>query len=149
MEIYRIISLLNQTFQSDAWHGPSVREGLAGISGEQSLRRLPNTHSIIEIVAHMTEWRKYVLKKLDGDSDYMVSAAMNFPQCRDWTQTVTQLEESQAQLITSLEKFPEEKLDQLVAGVTTGRTYYMLLQGIIHHDLYHTGQILLIRKATE
>lgn len=148
MEIQRIISLLRQTFEKDAWHGPSVREGLADISAEQALRRLPNTHSIIEIVAHMTAWRKYVLRKLDDDGEYTVSDEMNFPQSSDWAETVRQLEESQATLLASLEKFPDEKLDQPVAGITTGRTYYKLLHGIIHHDLYHTGQILLIKKAT-
>lgn len=148
MEIQRIISLLRQTFEKDAWHGPSVMEGIADISAEQASGRLPNTHSIIEIVAHMTVWRTYVLKKLEGDAGYTVADEMNFRPAAEWAQTVNQLKESQATLLTALEKFPEEKLHEAVGGVTTGRTYYQLLHGIIHHDVYHTGQILLIKKAT-
>ncbi|MEX2231643.1 MAG: DinB family protein [Cyclobacteriaceae bacterium] len=146
-EIQRIVSLLKQTFEKDAWHGPSVKEVLNKITPEQVFNRLPDTHSIIELVAHMTSWRIYVTKKLSGDDAYKVTEELNFPQNTNWTDTVKQLEESQCQLITAIEKFPEEKLTELVAGFRDPYTYYTLIHGIIHHDLYHTGQIMLIHKA--
>jgi hypothetical protein len=58
-EIERIISLLKQTFEKGAWHGPSVKEGLQGITEEQALQKLPHTHSILELVGHMTAWRHF------------------------------------------------------------------------------------------
>lgn len=149
MEIQRIISLLKQTFEKDAWHGPSVKEALDGISAGQASKKLENTHSIIELVGHMTAWRRYVVKKLEGDPAYAVSDEMNFPQTFDWAHAVAQLEDSQSELLAALEKTSDAKLDQPVPGLTSDRTYYQLLHGIIHHDLYHAGQILLIKRATQ
>jgi hypothetical protein len=113
-----------------------------------AFNRLPGTHSIIELVAHMTSWRIFVIKKLEGDSGYTVGDETNFPQATDWGKTSKDLDESQSGLLTAIEKFPDEKLSHLVEGVTSKYTYYTLIHGIIHHDLYHIGQIKLISKVT-
>ena len=147
-EIQNLVSLLKQTYEKGAWHGPSVKQGLENISDEQAFSRLPDTHSIIELVAHMAAWRIYVVEKLKGNAAYKVTDELNFPQLTDWKQAVQQLDESQAQLIAAIEKFPEEKLREKVAGFIDAYSYYTLLHSIIHHDLYHTGQIILIKKAT-
>lgn len=147
-EIQRIVSLLQQTFEKGAWHGPSVKEVLNKITVDQIFNRLPDTHSIIELVAHMTSWRIYVTKKLSGDDTFKVTDDLNFPQNTDWVETLQRLEESQGQLISAIEKFPEDKLTEQAAGFRDPYTYYTLIHGIIHHDLYHIGQIILIRKAT-
>src|SRR5688500_16540849 len=147
-EIQRIVSLLKQTFEKGAWHGPSVQEVLNKITVDQVFNRLPHTHSIIELVAHMTSWRIYVTRKLSGDDAYKVTDDLNFPANTDWPQTLRQLEESQRQLILAIEKFPAEKLTEQVAGFRDRYSYYTLIHGIIHHDLYHAGQLMLIQKAT-
>lgn len=146
-EILSVISLLKRTFEKDAWHGPAVMEALADLPEAHAWKKLPHTHSIIELVAHMTAWRTYVFKKLIGDSDYKVSDEMNFPAASSWPETMKRLKESQDDLLTALEKFPAEQLHVTVPGAAPGTTYYMLVHGIIHHDLYHTGQILLMKKA--
>jgi uncharacterized damage-inducible protein DinB len=144
----KIISLLNRTFDKGAWHGPSVKEVLASISPQQAHHRLNSSHSIIELVAHMISWRTYVIKRLEGDNAYNVAEENNFPQGTEWTKTLEQLDASQVSLVRAIEKFPPEKLSELVQGVTEKYTYYTLIHGIIHHDLYHIGQIKLISKAT-
>jgi uncharacterized damage-inducible protein DinB len=147
-EIERIISLLKQTFEKGAWHGPSVKEGLQGITEEQALQKLPDTHSILELVGHMTAWRHFVERRIKGDISYSVSPEMNFPKGQTWQENLENLDKSQEALLASLEKFPPGKLPEQVPNTGNGATYYSLLHGIIHHDLYHTAQIILIRKAT-
>jgi len=88
----------------------------------------------------------YVIRKLDGDDAYEVTDALNFPASTDWHATRQQLDNSQQQLIKSLKNFRGD-LGQLVPGREKPLSFYKLLHGIIHHDLYHTGQIVLIRKA--
>jgi uncharacterized damage-inducible protein DinB len=144
-ETEKIISLLQHTFEKDAWHGPAVKEVLNGVTEKTALNRLPDTHSIIELVAHMTAWRTFTIKKLEGDDTYQVTDALNFPDVRDWPEALRELEASQALLLKAVEKFPEEKLSAIVPGHPYN--YYTLIHGIIHHDLYHTGQVMLIRKA--
>lgn len=147
-EIQKLTSLLTRTFDKGAWHGPTVTEVLTHINPANAFNRLPTTHSIIELVAHMTSWKTYVTKKLQGDNSFMVTDELNFPAATDWLQTVKALEESQQELLIALSNFHEDKLSELVQGVTDKYTYYTLVHGIIHHDLYHTGQIMLIVKAT-
>ena len=146
-ETQKLVSLLKRSFDKGAWHGPSVKETLATITPETSSKRLPNTHSIIELVLHMTTWRNFVIHKLEG-KDYQVNDEMNFPKSTDWSKAVQNLEESQNKLLALVEKFPIEKLSELVPHPNAKYTFYTMLHGIIHHDLYHAGQIILISKAT-
>ena len=146
--LQKILSLLKQTYSKDAWHGPSVKEVLENITAEQSLKKLPNTQSIIELVCHMTSWRIYVIKRTTGDLDYQVAQELNFPQDKNWNECLRQLEQSQEKLISAIQKFPAAKLEEMVPNSETPHNYYQLLHGIIHHDLYHAGQIVLIKKAT-
>jgi uncharacterized damage-inducible protein DinB len=147
-ETQHIAALLEQTFQRGAWHGPSVKEVLEKVSGAQAYERLPNTHSIIELVAHMASWRIYVVRKLAGDELYTVSEEQNFPALRTWETALRELDESQTRLMVGLRSFQPARLHEQVPGVTAPLTFYTLLHSIIHHDMYHTGQIMLIQKAT-
>jgi hypothetical protein len=144
-EIQYIISLLRKTFNKGAWHGPTVRESLDGLSESQVFNRLPDTHSIIELVAHMAAWRKYVVKKLKGDVAYKVTEELNFPQPDNWESTLNELYESQNELLAAIETFAPANLEEQVPWTQEPFSYYAI---IIHHDLYHIGQINLIKKAT-
>ncbi len=83
-EIDHIKSLLKKTFEKGAWHDPSVLEVLSDIDEESASYKLPNTHNIIELIAHMTVWRIFVIKKIQGDRGYILSNAMNFPEPTGW-----------------------------------------------------------------
>ena len=146
-EVQRIASLLKRSFEKNAWYGPSVKEVLEGITPEQACHRAANTHSIIELVAHMTSWREFVLSRINGPFDFTVTEENNFPKIDDWNAALSNLEKSQHALITALESFTPEKLEELVPHGSHKYTYYTLLHGIIHHDIYHTGQISLLKKS--
>jgi uncharacterized damage-inducible protein DinB len=146
-ETQKLVSLLKRSYDRGAWHGPSVKETLELVSPEISSNRLPNTHSIIELVSHMITWRKFVIAKLEG-GDLKVTDEMNFPKQNDWSKVIEELEGTQAKLLSLVETFPVEKLGELVPHPNAKYTYYTMINGIIHHDLYHTGQIILITKAT-
>src|SRR5688500_16080812 len=94
-EIEKITKLLHRSFERRAWHGPTVKESIQDITQETSSKRLPHTHSIIELVGHLTTWRNYVVKKLNGEIEYNVADEMNFPAITDWSQAVADLEKSQ------------------------------------------------------
>jgi uncharacterized damage-inducible protein DinB len=147
-EIQKLQSLLHRTFEVGAWHGPTVKEVLAPVSQETAHAKLPNTHSIIELVSHMITWRNFVAKRLGKDPAYKVSEDMNFPVVTDWSQVLKDLDESQKKLEAAVADFPADRLSELVPHVESKYTFYTLIHGIIHHDLYHIGQIMLIRKAT-
>ena len=146
-ETEKIISLLKRTFDRGAWHGPSVMEALKGIEADQAKQRLGTTHSIMELVAHMTSWRQYVISRIQGNNSFTITDDMNFPKREDWNNVLEELYASQEELLELIESFPVYKLSELVPASPFNYTYYTLLNGIIHHDVYHSGQIMLIRRA--
>jgi len=144
METNNIAALLEKTFQGPAWHGPSVLEALENITTQMQSHKISDSHSIIELVAHMTSWRNFVTKRLNGDSTYEVSDAENFPAATDWKSTLENLKKSQTILIAAIRAFPENKLFTTVP--TRKYDFYTMLHGIVQHDIYHTGQIILLKK---
>src|SRR5436190_24209291 len=97
----------------------------------------------------MTSWRVFATKRLQGDDDYQVSDDLNFPEPGPWNQALKDLRESQAGLIEAAKKFPDGRLGELVPSKTQKYTYYTLLHGIAQHDVYHAGQIMLIRRSVQ
>jgi uncharacterized damage-inducible protein DinB len=153
-ETLRIIDLINDTYESEeAWHGPSLVASLRDVSPAVAEARLtPNTHSIAEIVYHITTWRIFVARKLQGDKEFDVSTPDKdwkiFGQVDDfeWETLQMELSLSQDELVTHLEQMEDDSyLEEIVSG--RNYSYYTLLHGIIHHDLYHAGQISLIKKG--
>ena len=147
MEITNIASLLEKSFKGPAWHGPSVQEALEGITPKVMSNKISDSHSIIELVAHMTTWRNFVTKRLSGDATYEVSNEENFPLATDWKKTLDDLKKSQETLLAALKAFPENKLFTTVP--TRKYDFYTMLHGIIQHDIYHIGQIVLLKKQTK
>ncbi|MEN0005805.1 MAG: DinB family protein [Bacteroidota bacterium] len=148
-EIQTIVALLQRTFNGSAWHGPNVLSVLEALSMEQLSQKRGNSHTIITLVAHMLAWRVFTLKKLQGDEDYDVTEALNFPVLpvteENWNHLMQQLKYNQQQLLTLLEQQSDDLLQQVVPG--KDYPYFLLLHGNIHHDLYHLGQIVLLSKA--
>jgi len=147
-ELEHIAKLLHSTYYGNAWHGPAVKQVLAGITESQSQLRIPGAHSIVELVGHMTAWRTFVIQKLLGNNEYTVAESANFPAGLTWDQTLEALEKSQSELNDAIARFDGSRLNDLVPHKGYKYTFYGLLHGIIHHDLYHIGQIALAKKQT-
>ena len=153
-EVLRIIDLLNDTYESEqAWHGSSVVEILRGVSPKMANRRLsPSTHTIAELVFHITTWRIFAARKLQGDSMFDINTkeknwkTFSIMDELEWETLQMELSLSQEELVSELEKRTKDDfLDQIVPG--RDYSYYTMLHGLINHDLYHAGQIALIKKG--
>ncbi|MCC5928387.1 MAG: DinB family protein [Cyclobacteriaceae bacterium] len=148
-EISRMVELLKDTFNGTAWHGPSVMKVVKNIDTETAFKQVEPIHTIAELVAHMTAWRIFTIKRLLGQHEYDVMEKDNFPKFRlsddaTWTEIIARLEDSQDVLIETLYKHDDQKLLEKVEN--KAYNYYTLIHGIIQHDIYHTGQIILISK---
>ncbi|HRI78995.1 MAG TPA: DinB family protein [Cyclobacteriaceae bacterium] len=146
-ETERIARLLEKTFDRQPWYGSSVMEILQKVSPEARATRTGKSHTIIELVLHMTSWRKFVIHRLRGDDAFQVSEDLNFPKAGAWEDAVAELKATQAELIAAIKSFPEERLGELVPSSSFKYTYYTLLHGIIQHDVYHIGQIAFINSG--
>ena len=148
-EIDPILDQLQRAFTAQAWHGPAVLEVLAGLHEEATRRRpIRSAHSILEIVFHMAAWKDIVRRRLDGET-FEVTPEMDWPRPEEgaeaWTGALSSLDRAHARLRESIARFDPARLEQPPAG---GSSAYVLMHGVIQHDLYHAGQIALLRKTT-
>lgn len=150
-EIERISDQLTRVFEGDAFHGPAIREILEGITAQQAKRRpIPNAHTIWELVDHIAGWQEEVTHRLKGRAATVLPPEQNFPAHTEgsekaWKQSIDRLEESYRRLGATIREFPESRLGDVVSG--RKYTFYGLMHGIVQHDLYHAGQIALLKKA--
>ncbi len=150
-EVERIAEQLRKAFEGQAWHGPSMRELLASTTrGQAAKRPIPGAHNIWEIVLHIAVWESVVRRRLLGESITDLAPEEDWPPVHDvsepaWRKTLEDFEQGHIQLRQSITQLTDERLGETVPG--KDYTVYVLLHGIIQHDLYHAGQIALLKKA--
>ena len=151
-EIERILDQLKRAYEGEAWHGPSVREALAGVTAAQAhARPVANAHSIWELAHHIAVWENVGRRRLSGDRAAIeISSPEDWPPADDtneagWEQAKAALDRGHQALVEAIANVPESRLDEPVfEGMST---VYVTLHGVIQHDLYHAGQIAILKKA--
>jgi len=153
-EIKRILDQLRRAYEGDAWHGPSLKEVLNGIIAAQAhARPLANAHSIWELVRHIAVWEDVGRRRLEGDrAQIEISSPEDWPPPDDtseaaWEHAKAALDRGHQALVEAIARVPESRLD---APVCEGlSSVYVTLHGVIQHDLYHAGQIAMLKKALQ
>lgn len=152
-EVSRIIDQLQRAYQGPAWHGPALSEVLAGVSAETAAARpLPQAHTIWEIVAHITVWIAVVTRRLKGEQIPTLRPERDWPAVKAsnshaWREILDQLAVAQRDLIEEVRKIPDNRLsDELIGDVPY--TIYTTLHGVVQHNLYHAGQIALLKRVS-
>ena len=149
-EVERIQNQLERAFTGEAWHGPSLLELLADVDATKAAAHpIAGAHSIWELVLHIATWDKTVASRLGGNSG-KVSAEENFPAINDtseaaWQQAIETLKRNHRELIEAMSSVEESRLDApVVEGMSS---VYVHMHGAVQHDLYHAGQIAILKKA--
>ena len=152
-ETHRINSQLKRAYQGEAWHGPSLRELLDGVTAKQAAARpVPSAHSIWELVNHIIAWEQIAKRRLEGDPVKNPPDEMNFPPVTEaseaaWNATLQTLADSNKALRDAIRKIDDTRLDEIVPEAVYSN--YAMLHGVIQHDLYHAGQIAMLKKAIQ
>jgi uncharacterized damage-inducible protein DinB len=144
---------IRRAFEGEAWHGDAVLKILKGVSAAQAAARpIKNAHSIWEIVGHIAAWDGAVLKRTGGKAA-KVSGKDNFPAVKDareaaWREAIEHLTEVHRKLVEAVSRFPDARLREQVPGKRASYyNYYYMFSGIVQHELYHAGQIAILKKA--
>lgn len=150
-EIERIEDQLRRALEGDAWHGPALFELLDGVTaGQASAHPIPGAHSIWELVLHLGGTCGLVLRRLRGDGTQLTPEEdwppLPQPTAANWQATVDALRQRNREVRAALTSFQAGRLDlPLVKSVRY--TAYVQLIGLTQHDLYHAGQIALLKRA--
>lgn len=152
-EAGRIADQLRRAFNSDAWHGDSVCEILEGVTAAQAAARpIAGAHTIWELVLHIQAWDGAVLRRLGGTAVELTDAE-NFPPVADtsedaWRKTLADVRRVHQELVGAVAALPDSRLDEMVPGKDGAYyTFYYMLHGVVQHELYHAGQIAILKKA--
>ncbi|HSB28478.1 MAG TPA: DinB family protein [Pyrinomonadaceae bacterium] len=155
-EIERIRDQFERAFQGPAWHGPAVLAILEGVTATQaSAHPVTGAHSIWELTLHIRAWEWACLRRLRNDPAQL-SDEEDWPRVNDtseeaWLATKQLLRDTHQDLLTALSETDESHLDRPIIDntETSFSTVYVTLHGVVQHDLYHAGQIAILKKALE
>ncbi len=148
-EVARIADQLRRAFEGNAWHGPAIRELLIDVTARQaSAKPIAGAHSIWEIVLHIAAWKKAVSQRVKGLA-VELSPAEDWPTVTEtsetaWRKTLENLHAAHDELLRTVSVLTDSKLEETVPG--KDYSVYVLLHGLVQHDLYHAGQIALLKK---
>jgi uncharacterized damage-inducible protein DinB len=152
-ECRRIADQLRRAFEGSAWHGPAIRELLAGMSAEHAIRRpIPPTHSVWELLLHIEAWEVVAINAIKGVPMPYLPPEQDFPVVRDnndevWRSLLTSVFSTNDELVRAIENFGDTHLTETVPG--RKYDFYQLLHGMTQHALYHAGQIALLKKSAQ
>jgi uncharacterized damage-inducible protein DinB len=148
----RIWDLLQRSYEGgNAWHCPSLRELLGGVSAEQGLARpVSGAPTILEILLHITVYEDVVRRRIEGEPIGEVSDEMSWPRPAPplkaaWRKAIEAFEEGHVRLRRTIADFPAQRLSEVVPG--RDYPFYVMLHGTIQHLLYHAGQIEMLMVA--
>jgi uncharacterized damage-inducible protein DinB len=145
-----IAEQLRRAFEGDAWHGPALLELLQDMDAATvAAKPLPKIHSIWELVLHVAVWDAAACRRLNGET-FQPEGLANFPLVPKptelaWRKTVAHVKRTHDALVKMVAGLPESRLRERVPGKKYD--FYFMLHGIVQHELYHAGQIAILKKA--
>jgi uncharacterized damage-inducible protein DinB len=151
-EIEHLLELLGEGFNKGAWHGPNLRGSIRGVTAREAAAR-PGSgrHNIWEIVVHAAYWKYAVRRRLLGEKrgSFELPGSNWFERPGDrsekaWRANVALLEREHRRLRETVSSIQPEDLDRRSHGSRT--RVRRLIFGIAFHDVYHAGQIQLLKR---
>lgn len=154
-EIEHLLAVLDEAYKRAAWHGPNLRGSIRGLTARQAAwRPKAGRHNIWEIVVHAAYWKYTVRRRLRGEKrgSFALAGSNWFPRPADrsqkaWRADVMMLEKEHQRLTAAVSELAPESLDHAARGSRT--LTRRLINGIALHDVYHAGQIQLIRRLSK
>ena len=151
-ECARLADQIRRAFEGEAWHGDPLLEVLSDVNAKTAAARpIKNTHSIWELVLHISGWDNAALRRTGGAAVDLKDEE-NFPPVKDttdaaWRKTVEEVKKTHDGLVKAVAGFPDSRLNEQVPGKKESYyNYFYLFSGIVQHELYHAGQIAILKK---
>lgn len=155
-EVERIRDQFRRAFDGEAWHGPSVLKILEGVTAQQAAAHpIPGAHSIWELTLHIAAWERACKRRLEGDPAQLTDAEDWEPIIDTseaaWEKTKQQLIDNHRELLDAIANVDESRLNEPIIKnpQVPYSSVYVTLHGGVQHDLYHAGQIAMLKKALE
>lgn len=145
-----IADQLQRAFYGEGWHGPGLMELLDDVDAKTAAAKpLKDAHSIWELVLHVAAWDGAGLVRLGGKV-CQLTGKKNFPVVPEptqeaWREAVDEAKRTHDRLVATVAGLNDSRLRDRVPGKKYD--FYYMLHGIAQHELYHAGQIAILKKA--
>jgi len=150
-----LLALIDQGFDHASWHGPNLSGSIRGVTARQASQRPgPNRHNIWEQVVHAAYWKYVVRRRLTGEkrgsfpvkgSNWFVRPLKGMGE-REWKADVALLMEVHRTMRDVIANLEPARLNKPLSAKARKLTPFRLISGIAMHDVYHAGQIGLIKR---
>lgn len=147
-----LLNIVDEAYHRQAWHGPNLKGSLRGISVTQAAwRPSPDRHNIWEILVHAAYWKYTVRRRLLGEKrgSFPLSGSNWFRRPDERTESALRddlalLNECHHSMREAIAALTASELNRTSRGSKT--TTVRLIHGIAMHDVYHAGQIQLLKR---
>jgi hypothetical protein len=147
-----LLSILDQAYNHRSWHGTNLRGSIRGLSVKQAAwRPAAGRHNIWELVVHAAYWKYAARRRLSGGTrqSFPLKGSNWFARPietseRAWRSDIVLLDDMHRSLRAAIANLPPATLHRRNgAGKDTN---FSLIAGVAAHDLYHAGQIQLLKR---
>jgi DinB family protein len=142
-----ILALIDEAYEKPAWHGPNLKQSIRGVSAKQAAwRPAPGRHNIWEETLHAAYWKYVVRRRIEGGKrgSFALKGSNFFPRPEPG-----KLNGAAWQADRDLLETEHRALRMAVVAAIETNSWAKLrrhLYGIALHDIYHAGQIRLLRR---
>lgn len=144
-----ILTLLDEAYEKRTWHGPNLKQSIRGVTAKQAAWRPgPGRHSIWEVTVHAAYWKYAVRRRIEGGKrgSFALKGSNFFPRPEEGKLNETAWRADQALL-----EREHRALREVVAKALRSRAQQKVMRqlyGVAFHDVYHAGQIRLLRRLS-
>ncbi len=145
-----VLSLLDEGYEKKTWHGPNLKQSLKGVTARQAAWRPgPGRHNIWEFTLHAAYWKYTVRRRIEGEkrgsfalkgSNFFARPEKGNLNEKAWRSDKELLKREHLALVKAV-----TKAATAMKGAKVPKSFY----GIAFHDVYHAGQIRLLRRLME
>lgn len=147
-----LLRILDEAYEKKAWHGPNLKGTLRGVTVEEAVwRPAPDRHNVWELALHAAYWKYAGWRRVTGEKRgaFPVDGSNWFvrPESateKAWRADLALLDEQHRRFRTAVEKIPASRLSSVSPG--SKHRIDTLVYGIAAHDVYHAGQIQLVKR---
>jgi hypothetical protein len=142
-----VLALLDEAYEKKTWHGPNLKQSLRGVRAKQAAwRPARGRHNVWEVTLHAAYWKYAVRRRIDGGkrgtfalkgSNFFARPEKGKLNEAAWNADKALLEREHQLMRRAIEK---------VLRKPRGMKILRMLYGVAFHDIYHAGQIRLLRR---
>jgi hypothetical protein len=151
-ELALLLAQLDEAYDRPSWHGPNLRGSVRGLTpAAAAWRPAPGRHNVWEIVVHAAYWKYAARRRLLGEKrgSFPLKGSNWFARPADatekaWRADLALLDETHRRLRAAVAGLDPARLHTTRAGRRYTQT--ALIRGIAAHDVYHAGQIQLLKR---